>query len=122
MPMQPRPMAETSRLLFPSLRFCIIFSFVFMPRFACRSFFLARRSLRLRLVMFPRNSPVFIGPSRADDEAAVPGESINAWKVLTDKQVACNRSLHMMGQPVRSFIQIIAPEGSLITIVDVLIG
>jgi hypothetical protein len=25
--MQPKPMAETSRLLFPSLRFCISFSF-----------------------------------------------------------------------------------------------
>src|SRR5512134_3907684 len=27
MPMQPNPRAETSRLLFPSLRFCIAFSF-----------------------------------------------------------------------------------------------
>src|SRR5208283_1861242 len=27
MPMQPSPMAETSRLLFPSLRFCIVVSF-----------------------------------------------------------------------------------------------
>ncbi len=26
MPMQPRPSAETSRLLFPSLRFCIVLS------------------------------------------------------------------------------------------------
>ena len=27
MPMQPSPTAETSRLLFPSLRFCVAFSF-----------------------------------------------------------------------------------------------
>src|SRR5580700_2993791 len=30
MPMQPSPMAETSRLLFPSLRFCIIESFLWL--------------------------------------------------------------------------------------------
>src|SRR6266478_3977374 len=30
-PMQPSPMAETSRLLFPSLRFCIVFPLPFPP-------------------------------------------------------------------------------------------
>src|SRR3981189_3423779 len=34
-PMQPSPMAETSRLLFPSLRFCIVLVLSFNPLHKC---------------------------------------------------------------------------------------
>ena len=35
MPMQPSPSAETSRLLFPSLRFCIVVLETSVVRFSC---------------------------------------------------------------------------------------
>src|SRR5437867_6106851 len=103
--MQPSPMAETSRLLFPSLRFCIAF-----PSFAQ---FSARNSQgvdAIRSVMLPRHRPVFIGPSRQDDQLPVCCELINPRKILADKQVSRIRSLHVMGQRVPRFIHVVAPE------------
>src|SRR5712691_9154537 len=98
-------MAETSRLLFPSLRFCIA-----SPSFAQLS---ARNSQgvdAIRSVMLPRHRPVFIGPSRPDDQLPVCDELVNARKILADKQVARNRSLHVMRQHMLHFIHFVAPE------------
>ena len=72
--------------------------------------------------MHPGDGPVFFGPSRPDDQAPVCGELINARKVLAGKEVACNRTLNVMGQRVRRFIDVVAPEGSLVPILDVLVG
>ena len=115
--MQPSPMAETSRLLFPSLRFCIV-------SFLCTDFRaqIAKASMQIRSVMPPRDGPVFIGLSRPDDQLPVCGELVNARKVLADKQVSRIRSLHVMGQCVRRFIHVVAPERSFIPIQDVLVG
>src|SRR3989442_11289894 len=115
--MQPSPMAETSRLLFPSLRFCIAF-----PSFAQ---FSARNSQgvdAIRSVMLPRHRPVFIGPSRQDDQLPVCCELINPRKILADKQVSRIRTLHVMGQRVPRFIHVVAPERRFIPIQDVLVG
>ncbi len=49
------------------------------------------------------------------------GELINARKVLADEEVAGDRSLYVMGQHVRRFIYIVAPEGSLVPILNILI-
>ena len=93
--MQPSPMAETSRLLFPSLRFCIV-SFLCQFPGACEA------SMPVRSVMLPGDGPVFIGPRRPDDQLSVRGELVDARKVLADKQIARDRSLHVMRQRVRS--------------------
>jgi hypothetical protein len=68
--------------------------------------------------VLPRNGPVLIGPSRPPSFC----ELKCARKVLADEEVPRNRSLHVMGQGVRCFIYIIAPERSLVSILDVLIG
>jgi hypothetical protein len=64
---------------------------------------------------------VFIGPGRPDDQVPVFGELKNARKVLADEEVSRNRSLHVMGQGVSGFIYVIAPERSLVSILNVLI-
>jgi hypothetical protein len=43
-------------------------------------------------------------------------------EVLADEEVARYRSLHVMGQPVRRFVYVVAPKGSLVAILNVLIG
>src|SRR6266849_820115 len=106
--MQPNPMAETSRLLFPSFRFCIIP--VLYTDFCAQSPSVDANSISNAPTMLPRHRPVFIGPSRPDDQLPVCGELVNARKVLADKQVARNRSLHVMRQHMLRFIHFVAPE------------
>jgi hypothetical protein len=78
--------------------------------------------MRIRSVILPRHQPVFIGPSRPDDQLSVCGELANTRKVLADKQVARNRSLHVIRQHMLRLIHVVAPERSLVPILDVLIG
>ena len=73
-------------------------------------------------VVFPSDEPVFIGPRRPDDQVPLSAELINAGKVLADEKIARNRTLDVMGQGVLRFIQVVAAEGSLVPVPDVLIG
>ena len=65
---------------------------------------------------------MFVWSRRLDDQMPVSGELVNARKVLADEEVARNRALHMVGHRVRRFVYVIASEGSLVPILDVLIG
>lgn len=58
----------------------------------------------------------------AQAQVPVRAELVHARQVLADKTVARNRSLHVMGHGVSRFIYVVAPEGSLVPILDVLIG
>ena len=60
MPMQPSPMADTSRLLFPSLRFCICFSIKHSPR---QDWWLLRRELRLGITGMHESTTIYASAS-----------------------------------------------------------
>jgi len=59
---------------------------------------------------------VFVSPSRLDDQVTIRCDLVNAPEVLADEEVSRNRSMHVMGQGVRCFIYVIAPEGSLVPV------
>ena len=77
--------------------------------------------LRGRLVVLPGDGPVFIRPSRLDDQVSISGELVNAREVLADEEIPRYRSLHVMRQSMRRFIHVVAPEGRLVPILGVLV-
>jgi hypothetical protein len=48
-------------------------------------------------------------------------ELVQARQVLADEEVACHRPLHVMGHCVRRFVDVVASEGGLLAILDVLV-
>src|SRR5579864_2731250 len=107
--MQPRPVAETSRLCFPSLRCCII----------SRPFETAMRvDLRRWLVMLPSYSPAFIRAIRLHDEL-VAGKVVYAFQIFADKGPhQC--ALDVIGEAVSAFVDLIGPKGGLVSALRVL--
>src|SRR6266478_1605512 len=81
-----------------------------LPSFAKLSGRICSSPMQIRSVMLPRHRPVFIGPSRPDDQLPVYTELVNARKILADKEFARIRSLHVMRQHMLRFIQVVAPE------------
>lgn len=73
------------------------------------------------LVVLPGDGPVFIRPRRLDDQVSISGELVNAREVLADEEIPRYRSLHVMRQSMRRFIHVVAPEGRLVPVLDVLV-
>jgi hypothetical protein len=71
--------------------------------------------------MFPGDGPVFVGACRFDDQMAVRGEMKYTRKVLADEEVAGVRALHVMGDGMCRFIDVIAAERGLVAVVNILI-
>ena len=71
--------------------------------------------------MLPGNGPVFISPSRPDNQVPIARELVNTRKVLADEEIPRYRSLHVMRQSMRRFIHVVAPEGRLVPVLDVLV-
>src|SRR5208283_5392971 len=108
--MQPSPRAVTSRLLFPSLRFCIVSHPLHkvMRAMTCGG----------GLVMLPSNSPVFLRVSRLHDEL-IAGQLECARQVFTDKGPhQC--ALNVEGEGVSAFVDLIGAKGSLVAALRVL--
>src|SRR6476660_2534441 len=74
-PMQPSPRAETSRLLFPSLRFCM---YLILPRGM-------RANWREGLVVLPCDSPMLSRVRRLHDQL-ISGKLENATEVFADQR------------------------------------
>src|SRR5579859_6097944 len=106
--MQPSPRAETSRLLFPSLRFCMISSFDQVP--SAMSF--------ENLIRLPGHSPVFLRVSRLHDELSAR-EFECARQVLADKRTH-QRALDVEGEGVPALIDVIRAKGCLVAALRIL--
>ena len=57
------------------------------------------------LVVLPRDRPVFIWPSRPDEEVSVRCEVIYCAEGLCQQAAPCDGSLHMMRQRMRRLIE-----------------
>src|SRR3954467_7664443 len=90
MPMQPRPIAETSRPFFPIVRFVIVDA---SCEVACS-------------LPFPRNPPMFVGAGRLDDQL-IAGELVQTLQVLPD-QTANQRAFDMERPGLRAFVDVVA--------------
>src|SRR5260370_18577596 len=101
MPMQPRPMAETSRLLFPSLRFCILLLFTYG-----------------RLVVFPGHAPVFVRICGIHEQL-VSREFVGTWMILAD-ETAHHGAFDMKNESVRVLVDLIGAKRGFVTALRIL--
>src|SRR6516164_1497928 len=92
MPMQPSPMAESSRSLFPSLGFCTFFI--------------------LFSVMLPSRPPVFVR-IRGPDDHAIAGKLECAREIFSN-QTADHRTLNMKSESVGAFINLVSAKRSFV--------
>src|SRR5215813_12382493 len=102
MPMQPRPIAETSRLLFPRLRFCI---FLFLFAYSL-------------LIVFPGRAPVFVRICGLHDKL-ISGHFVDTRKIFSD-EASYHGTLHMKGERVRVLVDLVAAEGSFVAALRIL--
>src|SRR4029077_1543679 len=90
MPMQPSPIADTLRPLFPSVRCFIVGASFEIPS----------------LVPFPRHAPVFVGTGRADDQL-IPRKLVPTLQVFTN-QTANHGPFDVERPGLRVFVDVVS--------------
>ena len=80
--MQPNPIAETFRPLFPSVRICIVLSFILDCSCSSEG---ANSDPFCSSIMLPGDRPVFIGTGGIDHQMPIGGQLVDSRQVFADE-------------------------------------